>query len=153
MDGQETGMAVRPVRPADAQEWLRLRLALWPGGRSEHAQEIAAYFQKARGDVVTLVAAQPSGMLGGMLELGSRRVAEGCRTSPVAYVEGLYVDPDLRRRGVASALLAAAKAWATAKGYQELASDAVPENAVSLAWHGSMGFEEVERIVCFRMAL
>ena len=30
----------------------------------------------------------------------SRPYADGCDTSPVGYLEGWYVDPDLRRTGV-----------------------------------------------------
>ena len=83
-----------------------------------------------------------------MPELGSRPYAEGCATSPVAFVEGLFVDADLRRRGVA-----AAEARARAAGYRELASDALIANAPGHAWHRGQGFTEVERIVCFRKEL
>ena len=146
------GLAIRAVRRADAAEWLRLRAALWPG-EAGLSDEVAGYFEHGGAGGLTLVADSGDGRLGGLLELGVRNYAEGCVTSPVAYVEGLFVDPDLRRRGVATALLAAAEAWAKAAGHRELASDAVPGNAASLAWHGRVGFAEVERIVCFRKAL
>ena len=36
-------------------------------------------------------------------------MADGCTTHPVGYVEGWYVDPDVRRKGVGKALVAAAE--------------------------------------------
>jgi aminoglycoside 6'-N-acetyltransferase I len=143
---------VRASRPADAAEWLRLRSALWPD-ESGLAGGIADYFARGGDGGVTLVAERAEGGLGAMLEVGLRAYAEGCATSPVAYVEGLFVDTDLRRRGVAAALLAAAEVWARATGHRELASDALLDNAQSHAWHHNMGFAEIERIVCFRKAL
>jgi aminoglycoside 6'-N-acetyltransferase I len=89
----------------------------------------------------------------GFVEVGERSYAEGCETSPVAYIEAWYVDPDLRRRGVGRALLAAAEDWARARGHTEIASDAVLDNVVSHNAHVRSGYTEVERIVVFRKSL
>ncbi len=40
----------------------------------------------------------------------------GCDTSPVGFLEGIYVDPARRRAGVARALLAAAEGWVRERG-------------------------------------
>jgi len=47
----------------------------------------------------------------------------------------------------------AGEAWAREKGFAEIASDALIENAASLAAHRALGFQEIERIVCFAKAL
>ena len=77
----------------------------------------------------------------------------GARTSPVAFIEGLYVVPPARRKGVARALVAAACDWARRAGCQEIASDAVLENSISHVVHRALGFEETERVVFFRRTL
>ena len=144
---------IRPYRPADHGEWLRLWRALWPG--DDLAAETAAMAAwLARPDAVVL-AAERAGATGlaGFAELGARSHAEGCLTSPVAYLEGWYVDPDARRQGVGAALVRAAEAWARAQGYQELASDTQLDNVVSQHSHHALGFEEVERVVEYRKAL
>lgn len=74
-------------------------------------------------------------------------------THPVAYLEGWYVDPDVRRSGLGRRLLHAAERWAGANGFTEMASDAELHNAVSLRAHRALGFDEVERQVCFRKPL
>jgi aminoglycoside 6'-N-acetyltransferase I len=38
-------------------------------------------------------------------------------------------------------------------GYTEIASDAELDNAAGIAAHRALGYEEVERIVCFRRSL
>ena len=145
-------MHIRPVQPADRAEWLRMRLSLWGGAAEEHTHEIDTYFVSPQ-DGVTFVVERPAGGLGGFIEMSLRSYAEGCNTSPVAYIEGWYVDPDLRRGRVGSQLIQAAEAWARRQGLQEIASDTQIDNTVSIQAHTALGYGEVERLVCFRKAL
>jgi aminoglycoside 6'-N-acetyltransferase I len=71
----------------------------------------------------------------------------------VAYLEGWYVVPGLRRQGVGRALVAAAEAWARAQGCTEFGSDAVLDNEPSAAAHRALGFEETAQIRCFKKVL
>ena len=77
----------------------------------------------------------------------------GTQSSPVIFLEGLYVIPELRRQGVARTLVAEVARWARACGCSELASDALLENAASHAAHRALGFAETERVVFFRKRL
>ena len=77
----------------------------------------------------------------------------GTSTSPVAFLEGIYVVPEARRKGVAAALIAAISKWALSIGCRELASDALLENEVSHALHLALGFQETERVIFFRKAV
>jgi aminoglycoside 6'-N-acetyltransferase I len=74
---------------------------------------------------------------------------EGTETSPVGYLEGIYVDESCRGRGFARMLLCACEDWARAMGCTEFASDCELENETSLAFHLAVGFEEAGRIICF----
>ena len=146
-------MNVRRITVADREEWLRLRLALWPEAtREEHVREMEEFLDDPDNTAV-FVAERPDGRLGGFLEAGTRPYAEGCRSSPVGYVEGWYVDPDLRRGGVGRALIEAAEGWARAQGLQEMASDALIDNEVSFRAHLALGYREAERIICFHKDL
>jgi aminoglycoside 6'-N-acetyltransferase I len=129
-----------------------MRHALWPeGGAEEHAEEIGRYF---RGELPmpleVLLAFGHDGAALGFVELSIRPYAEGCVTDRVAYLEGWYVVPGARRRGVGRDLVRAAETWAARQGCTELASDALLDNEVSAAAHAALGFEVVERITCFR---
>jgi aminoglycoside 6'-N-acetyltransferase I len=78
---------------------------------------------------------------------------EGCETSPVGYLEGLFVAEAFRGTGVAKALLARCEAWARECGCAEFASDCELTNTQSIAFHKKVGFAEENRIVCFKKEL
>ena len=145
-------MPIRPVQPTDHAEWLRMRLTLWGGTAEEHTQEIDTYFATPQRGI-TFVVESTGGGLCGFIEVSLRNYAEGCQTSPVAYIEGWYVDAESRRRTLGTRLVQAAEAWAKSQGLKEMASDTQIENAVSIQAHKVLGYAEVERLVCFRKAL
>ena len=78
---------------------------------------------------------------------------EGTDSSPVGYLEGIYVASEYRKHGIARALLSACEAWAKNKGCTEFASDCELENVQSLQFHLNVGFEEANRIICFTKKL
>jgi len=143
---------VRPVTPADAGAWLRMRCALWPeGSETEHRDEIERFFAgQLRDPLATLAALNAAGDPVGFAELSIRSYAEDCVTDRVAYLEGWYVATDARRQGIGGALVRAAEEWARAQGCTEFASDALIDNAVSAAAHRALGFDETVQLRCFR---
>jgi aminoglycoside 6'-N-acetyltransferase I len=131
----------------------RLRHALWPdGSEAEHRQEVERFITDLGRRGAVLVAEGESGLLG-FAEVSIRAYAEGCRTDRVGYLEGWFVEPDARRRGIGRQLVAAAEAWARAQGCVEFASDAEADNELSAAAHRALGFAEVGLIRCFRRDL
>lgn len=145
-------MRVRLVTPSDDAEWLRMRDALWPGiPVAQHRVEMEPYRSNPR--FAAFVVDRGNGRLGGFLELRERPFADGCESAPVPYIEGWYVDADLRRTGVERMLVEAAERLAVERGFREIASDCVLENDVSLAAHTALGYEEVHRSIHFRKRL
>jgi aminoglycoside 6'-N-acetyltransferase I len=78
---------------------------------------------------------------------------EGTESSPVGYLEGIFVKPEYRMRGIAKELLTQCEAWAKGKGCREFASDCELNNTESLKFHLNAGFEEANRIICFKKML
>jgi len=143
-------MKLRRVDSSDREEWARMRESLWPGSSKEHLDEIDRYLSnERRGLVEIFVLDKDGGGLGGFIELNLRNWAEGSLADQVPYIEGWYVDPDLRGYGHGKELVKAAERWAIENGFDELASDTELENIGSIAAHEALGFEEVERLVCF----
>jgi aminoglycoside 6'-N-acetyltransferase I len=136
---------IRHAEPADAEQWQALRSALWPEeDRAALAADVTRFFAiSTRGPgtmpeaVLVAAEADPSPSLVGFAEVSRRAYAEGCETSPVGFLEGWYVVPSHRRQGIGRALVAAAEAWALAKGCREFASDALVETRVSAEAHRS----------------
>jgi aminoglycoside 6'-N-acetyltransferase I len=144
-------ITIRHVTPEDKPEWLRMRLALWPGASESHLQEMDGLVADKTSAV--FVAVRPDGKLGGFLEAGTHTYGEGCDTSPVGYLEGWFVDPDLRRQGLGGKLVRAAEEWARSLGLTEMGSDTWLEDETSIRAHLALGYKEAERLVHFAKKL
>lgn len=75
---------------------------------------------------------------------------EGTSSSPVGYLEGVFVKEEYRNKGYGKELVSACEKWAKDMGCSEFASDCEMTNTDSLKFHLSMGFTEENRIICFR---
>ena len=85
----------------------------------EHTHDIDTYFTTPQGGI-TFVVERTGGGLCGFIEVSLRHYAEGCQTSPVAYIEGWYVDEERRRGKLGTRLVQAAEAWARRHGLKEM---------------------------------
>jgi aminoglycoside 6'-N-acetyltransferase I len=147
-----SGAAERIVRAAAVhlESWTQMRAALWPDASiSDHRDDIATIL--ANEGLIAFVALDGRGDAIAFVEATLRHdYVNGCDTSPVLFVEGLYVAPDARRGGLARALIDAVAAWGQSRGCTEMASDADIANLSSHGFHHAAGFTETERVVYFR---
>jgi aminoglycoside 6'-N-acetyltransferase I len=143
-------MIIRHPAQAGVEAWAELRAQLWPElALAEHRRVASGLLAVA--DKPVFLAEASSGEVVAFAEASLRRdYVNGCETSPVAFLEGIFVTALNRRAAVARDLVAAVAAWARAQGCSELASDALLDNLNSHAFHEAIGFEETERVVCFR---
>ncbi|ENN89804.1 GCN5-related N-acetyltransferase [Rhizobium freirei PRF 81] len=133
--------------------WARLRAELWPDGSIEHHRSEIEKICSAEGNI-GFVAIDAADHVIGFAEATLRHdYVNGCETSPVLFLEGIYVRKESRRQGVAWALCAVVAEWGRAAGCTEFASDALIDNLESHALHDALGFVETERVVYFRKSL
>jgi len=136
-------------------EWAALRAELWPDqGADEHREELAATLASVNDGDFACVALTGEGDCVGFAEAALRSdYVNGCETSPVVFLEGIFVARPHRRSGIAGMLCRAVEDWGRAQGCTEFASDAAIDNAQSHALHRALGFVETERVVYFRKAV
>lgn len=143
-------MTIRPLRESDVSEFIRMRVTFWPDSTESEAMGRIGI---SSSEGVTFVVERDKGGLAGFAEVTLRKGAEGCRSSPVPYLEGIWVDDVCRRMGLATRLIQEVESWCRSRGFPELGSDCEVSNMPSRAFHESAGFEEVQRNISLRKDL
>ena len=137
---------IREAVPSDLEAVASLAARLWPAHAPEDLKPEIAELIAAR-DAAIFLLFDDDGSPTGFAQCQLRRdYVEGTGTSPVGYLEGIYVDETQRRRGCGRALLAACERWAAGCGCKL-------DNDESLAFHLSAGFSEANRVICFAKRL
>lgn len=147
------GTRIAPVsirRAAAAEEFVHagaLAAALWPNHTAQEMAEELSTADAAKNAVfLAFMNEEPAGFAHASLRVD---YVEGTNSSPVGYLEGIYVCPPYRMQGIAKGLVDACGAWARERGCTQFASDCEIENVMSARMHAALGFKEANRIVCF----
>jgi aminoglycoside 6'-N-acetyltransferase I len=130
-----TPILARLILPQDVEEWAKLRRKLWHTCTVEKNEQEIAAIQANPNNYAVFVSPKADGGLQGFLEISLRSQAEGCTSQQIGYIEGIYVIPAARQKGVAKALIAAAEDWARQHGCREMATDVEVENLLSQHVH------------------
>lgn len=129
-----------------------LALRLWPD--NERAELKEEFLQLVPNSKTAIFLAKDSNNFIGFAQCQLRTdYVEGTESSPVGYLEGIYVNESYRGTGIAKLLLDACEQWAREKGCQEFASDVELNNSQSLNFHLKHGFTEANRIICLTKKL
>lgn len=143
---------VRQAGKQDIAAAGELAALLWPGHSVEEmAASLAGLL--SNGEARVFLAFEGDKAVGFAQCQLRRDYVEGTHTSPVGYLEGIFVREEFRSRGLARALLAACEDWARAMGCTEFASDCELDNRDSLRFHMALNFTEANRIICFTKKL
>src|SRR6185369_7682097 len=146
------GVMIERCSSVTHRGWIDLRRELWPQcSESRHLAEMSATCSAPERFCAFIAYDDAAAHPVGFVEAAARTDhVNGTNTSPVGYLEGIYVVPSARRHGLARQLYQQVEAWARDQGFREMASDARIENEASYAMHRAVGFAEVMRAVQFR---
>ena len=136
------------------EAWVRLRHALWPHAseRELHAEAVAS-LDRPDDAVAFIIWGEQSAAIAFAEATLRHDYVNGCSTSPVGFLEGIYVDPSRRNGGAARLLCNAIEKWAADLGCREFASDVEIDNIDSQQAHEALGFTETERVVFYRKGI
>ncbi|XMB85198.1 GNAT family N-acetyltransferase [Mycoplasmatota bacterium WC44] len=139
-------LIIRKIQKHDFDEWFSLVVKLWPG---EEKEEMKDEFNRVlvENDKEVYISIDDNKYIG-FINVSTRiDYVEGSESSPVGYVEGIYVLDEYREKGIARKLIEKAKEFSKERGYKELGSDTELTNVLSQEFHESIGFERAEVIV------
>ncbi len=127
-------MEIRDYSEYSEEEILRLYSS---AGWSAYLKDTAA-LKRGFENSLAVLAAYEDGRLAGVI----RAVGDG---ATIVFIQDLLVFPEMRRRGIGSALVRALVGRFPSVRQIELAADDTPELA---AFYKSLGFKELSRIGC-----
>lgn len=131
-------------------EYHRMRFTLWPHHEENELYEemgkilIGNTFYKNELSWTTFVAVREDGRLGGFIEITLYPKLDFSDSKPIGFIEGWYVDEDIRKMGVGRKLVNTAIKWIISQGCTEIASDVEVGNLISQEAHLCLGFKEVK---------
>lgn len=145
-------MIIRKAEEKDLTVLATLACQLWPDHTAPEMQDTFGGIMASPGAAFFLAYEEETAVGFAQCQLRTDYV-EGTESSPVGYLEGIYVAEGFRKQGIAKGLLAACECWAKSRGCAEFASDCELTNTQSLQFHLNVGFEEANRIICFTKRL
>lgn len=141
-------MTFEELSPATIDIATTLLLELWPDEDFEEEKNNCQRILHTQDESIFLVKTAQSYV--GFIYLNLRReYVEGTSSSPVAYIEGIYLRPAYQQQGIGKQLVDLGEQWGKERGASEYASDAELTNVGSIAFHKQVGFTEANRVVCF----
>ena len=137
----------------DLEIIAQMMVKLWPGCNLAEETENNRQLLESERDIL-LLAKDDLGQSMGFIHLNLRfEYVEGTETSPVGYIEAIFVEETSRHTGVGKALVLAGENWCREKGCLETGSDTEIINQSSIDFHHRLGYQEQNRIVCFSKKL
>lgn len=141
-------MVIRPATTDDAHQIAALANLLWPDTDFNELVETVHESLKSSDDAI-FVAMNESAMIGFVMVELRHDYVEASTSSPVGYIEGIFVLPAYRHGGVGRELVQAAETWCANKGCSEMGSDTEVENTASQKFHKQCGYAIASHIVHF----
>lgn len=141
-------MNIKQVNQGMVEDWIELSNLLYPYLTKEEMRQECLEFLETKQEIGFLY--EHEGKYVAFMNVSVRNdYVNGTTTSPVLYIEAIYVKEPYRRQGIGKALITFAEQYAHELGITQIASDCLIDNQASEAFHKSCQFEEKERVICF----
>ena len=147
-------MNIKIASEEDKPEWLKLRMALWPDVSKEiHEKEISEMLSKPERFITFIACDFPNHSIGFLEASIHEIIDEGCVVKNIGYIEGWYIEPEYRKKGIGAELVKTAEKWASEKGLKEMAVDTNLDNIQSQSAYQALGYKEKDRFILYRKVL
>jgi len=129
-------------------EWTNLALLLFPESTFEEELSLHQKVLASENEIGLLYQIEDKYV--GFMNISIRTdYVNGTDTSPVVFIEAIYVLPKYREQGIGRKFIEYAEIYAKQRGITQIASDCFLDNTLSENFHKSCGFIEKERVIYF----
>ena len=130
------------------QDFSRSLEPSWPEGKAV-AEQYVAYLERecAAHDGCVLMAEADGAIAGFICAVATMGPGSPDDPATFAWVHDIYVRPAYRRRGIASALMAAAESFVKARGARELRLGVIDRNGDAQTLYRELGFRDYVRVL------
>ena len=143
-------MIIKQATIENIAELVQMGISLWPHNEVDELKIELLELLDSPNNVFYLAKSESHNKYVGFIHMSKRNdYVEGSDSTPVGFIEGIYVEPDYRKNGVARAMYNTGIEWARSMGCSQIGSDIELKNDVSYEFHTKLGFKEVNRIICF----
>lgn len=143
-------MQLFPIHRYQFPKWKEMREEIYRSLDDEyHNKEMEKIF--VSNDWFCYFLTDEKNQIAGLIELSLRNIVDGCLSSPVAYLEGLYLKKKYRGKGLGKGAIKIILKWCKEKGLSELATDTELTNLRAQNLYKTVGFQEIDRVVEFRI--
>lgn len=137
---------ITPFAESDYQDWLEMSLDLFKDYPPEDTErDLKAVLKKD--NYQTFMAKSDKTNVGFITASIRSDYVEGASSSPVGYMDSIYVKSDYRKHGVARQLYKKVESWALNNGCSEMGSDTWLWNEAAQKFHAQLGFRKEDVLV------
>ncbi len=132
----------------DFDAWLEMSQKLWTDYEHDNLKTDLKKIQKDENQKVFIAKNNDDPI--GFINLSIRTdYVEGSDGSPTGYLEGIFVEKNYRKQGIAKQLIEHGQEWLRSKKCSQIGSDTWLTHNDSQQFHKKVGFWEEERLVHF----
>jgi len=141
-------MSIIKADETNLKEWAEMSTLLFPELTYDEAYKECENWLLDKNEIGLLY--KIDGKYAGFMNIAVRKdYVNGTDSSPVVFIEAIYVLPQYRKAGIGKEFIKYAEDFAKEQNISQIASDCLIDNSQSEAFHKSCGFIEKERVICF----
>lgn len=128
---------------------LKMSLKLWPDFDKNELEELLKRSSESKKTKIIIAKNLSQKDVGFSIFSIRTDYVEGAKKSPTGYLEGIFVEPESRKMGIANKFIQLGEEWCKENGCSQLGSDTWLTDKHSREFHKRVGFWEEEEVVHF----
>lgn len=146
---KEEKIKFKEFEKADFSSLFEMSLKLWTDFDKSKLEELLKKSSESKKTKIFMAKSRSKKGVGFSIFSIRTDYVEGAEKSPTGYLEGIFVEPESRKMGIAKRFIQLGEEWCKENGCIQLGSDTWLTDKESREFHKRVGFWEEEEVVHF----